>query len=117
VDIVLDYLWGSSAESILTAAAGTGHADRPLRFIQVGTASAPTLTLPGDLLHSSAIEIRGSGVGSVEPTAITGILDRLMNAAPSAGFRVATRAFPLTRIGEAWSIETGTPRVVVTMNQ
>ncbi|QUQ63003.1 quinone oxidoreductase family protein [Kutzneria sp. CA-103260] len=116
VDIVLDYLWGGSAESIL-AAAGAGRADRPMRFIQIGTASARTITVPGDLLHSSAIEIMGSGVGSVHPTAIMGILGRLMNAAPAAGFHVATRAFSLTEVGDAWSVEARTPRVVVTMNR
>jgi hypothetical protein len=73
--------------------------------------------LPGNLLHSAAIDIRGSGIGSVKPAAIADILDRLMNAAPSAGFRVATRVFPLSHIGEAWSIAAGTPRIVVTTNQ
>ncbi|HEY0260821.1 MAG TPA: zinc-binding alcohol dehydrogenase family protein, partial [Lacisediminihabitans sp.] len=67
VDIVLDYLWGPSAEAILTAASNTGRGDRVLRFIQIGTTSAPTISLPGALLHSSAIEITGSGTGSVDP--------------------------------------------------
>lgn len=116
VDVVLDYLWGPSAERILAAAAARGG-DHPVRFIQIGTTSAPTITLPGAPLHSAAIEIKGSGVGSVHPNAIARILHDLMNAAPSAGLQVATRPIPLTDVEAAWSIETGTPRIVFTVTQ
>jgi NADPH:quinone reductase-like Zn-dependent oxidoreductase len=114
VDVVLDYLWGPSAEAILTAAANAGRGDHPLRFIQIGTASAATIALPGALLHSSAIEIKGSGTGAVSPKAIGGILAKLMDAASSANFQVATRAFPLAHVEEAWAMEAGTPRIVLT---
>ncbi len=114
VDVVLDYLWGPSAEAMLTAAANAGLRDRTLRFVQIGTASAPTVSLAGTLLHSSAIEITGSGTGSVDPKTIGGILARLMNAAPAARFRVATRPVPLENVEEAWMIGAGTPRIVLT---
>jgi NADPH:quinone reductase-like Zn-dependent oxidoreductase len=115
VDVVLDYLWGASAERILAAAAAVGGGDRPVRFIQIGTTSAPTITLPGAPLHSSAIEIKGSGVGSVHPSTIAQILRDLVRAAPGAGFRVATRPVPLTDVEAAWSIESATPRIVFTV--
>jgi NADPH:quinone reductase-like Zn-dependent oxidoreductase len=117
VDVVLDYLWGPSAEAILAVASATSDGGRPVRFIQVGTTSAPTITLPGAPLHSSAIEIKGSGIGSVQPTAISQILRGLLNAAPAAGFQVATRPLPLTDVETAWTTETASPRIVFTVTQ
>ena len=117
VDIVLDYLWGPSAEEIIAAATSVAPSDQSIRFIQIGTASAPTITLPGSPLHSSRIELAGSGIGSVSPAAISEILTKLLNAARAARFTLETRAFPLDRVGDAWSIQAATPRIVLTMNQ
>lgn len=116
VDVVIDYLWGPSAEEILAAAASAKGA-RPLRFIQVGTTSAPTITLAGAPLHSAAVEIKGSGIGSVSPAAIAQILRDLIDAAPRAGFRVVTKPMPLTDVESAWAVETATPRIVFTVVQ
>src|SRR6202522_3978292 len=48
VQVVLDYLWGSSAEAILQAAAGHGSAagEPRIRFVQIGSISGNTITLP-----------------------------------------------------------------------
>jgi NADPH:quinone reductase-like Zn-dependent oxidoreductase len=114
VDIVIDYLWGASAEKILAAAATSGNR-HPTRFVQVGTASAPTITLAGAPLHSSPIEIKGSGVGSVHPAAIARILRDLLEAAPEAGFHVPTRIIPLADVENAWTIRAASPRIVFTV--
>jgi NADPH:quinone reductase-like Zn-dependent oxidoreductase len=116
VDIVLDYLWGPSAERLLAAAAKEGKGTVPLRFIQIGTASAPTITLPGTWLRSSATQIMGSGIGSVALEDITRVISKLIEAASTAGFQIATKATPLSRIGEVWSMESVTPRIVFTMS-
>jgi NADPH:quinone reductase-like Zn-dependent oxidoreductase len=114
VDIVLDYLWGPSAEQIMTAAS-TQRAMTPVRFVQVGTASAPNITLPGTMLRSSAIQIMGSGIGSVAFEDIMAIISKLMHVAPVVGLKITTKALPLYRIGEMWSMESNTPRIIFTM--
>ena len=55
VDVVIDYLWGPSAERLLTAAAKAGKDAVPIRFVQVGAVSGPQhrasergVTLVGD---------------------------------------------------------------------
>jgi len=53
----------------------------------------------------------------VSPAAISEILTKLLNAARAARFTLETRAFPLDRVGDAWSIQAATPRIVLTMNQ
>ena len=42
VDVVVDYLWGKSAERLLIAAAKAGKA-APLRFVQIGSVSGETI--------------------------------------------------------------------------
>lgn len=51
VDVVIDYLWGRSAERILTAAARAGATPAPIRFVQVGSISGPEISLPDAVLR------------------------------------------------------------------
>ena len=71
VDVVLDYLWGESAESLVIAESRAGT-DKSIRFIQIGTASGANITLSGAILRSTAIELKGSGLGSVSVNRIVG---------------------------------------------
>ncbi len=115
IDVVLDYLWGASAEQILVAASAAKRM-MPIRFVQIGTTSAPNITLPGATLRSSTIQIMGSGIGSIPLEEINLILYKLMHATSVAGFKIETRELPLSGIAEAWSTENATPRIVLTMN-
>jgi NADPH:quinone reductase-like Zn-dependent oxidoreductase len=113
VDVVLDYLWGMSAEALLVAGARAGQDGVPIRFVQIGSISADTINLPSAALRSSAIQLMGSGIGSIPlPTllrAIKGVLD----AAPSAGFTVSTTPVPLADVNRVWSDEATRSRVVL----
>jgi NADPH:quinone reductase-like Zn-dependent oxidoreductase len=115
VDIVLDYLWGSSAERILAAASAAKEKD-PIRFVQIGTASAPSIALPGTVLRSSTVQIIGSGFGSASLEEIMVIMAKLMQATAVVNFKIATTMLPLCRVEEAWSMGNGPPRVVLAMN-
>ncbi len=115
IDVVLDYLWGPSALQII-AAASAGEATTPVRFVQLGLAGGATVTLPGGLLRSSAIEIMGSGIGSVAADEIFTIIGKLMSAAPTARFELATTPLPLNRIEEAWAAAANAPRIVLTLD-
>ena len=114
IDIVLDYLWGASAEQIL-AAASAGKGTKPIRFVQIGTTSAPDIRLPGAVLRSSGIQLMGSGIGNIAFEEIILIISRLMQAASEIGFAIATREFPMSRIEEAWYTDGATPRIVLTI--
>lgn len=52
VDVVIDYLWGTSAERLLTAGAKAGAEAVTIRFVQVGAVSGPDITLPSAVLRS-----------------------------------------------------------------
>jgi NADPH:quinone reductase-like Zn-dependent oxidoreductase len=115
VDVVLDYLWGPSARHLLIAAAKAGRDQTPMRFIHIGAISGAEISLPGAALRSSAIQLMGSGLGSVPMDRLLAAVRALLAAAIPAGLRIATRAVPLAAVHENWADRGVTPRVVFTM--
>jgi len=104
INIVLDYLWGPTAEAILIAATGHGKAEAAprIRFINIGSLAGPTLSLPSAALRSSGLELLGTGLGSVSHQGLIRCIAGLLHAAPTAGFRIATESIPLTQVESAW---------------
>ena len=115
VDVVLDYLWGPSASLLLTAAAKAAKDAVPLRFVQIGSISAPTIALPSAVLRSSAIELMGSGIGSVPMPRIFAAIAQLFHATVPQGFRIATHAVPLSAVESSWAAPEGRARTVFVM--
>ena len=107
VDVVLDYLWGTSAERLLIAAAKAGEETVPIRFVQIGSVSARNISLPSAVLRATALQLLGSGTGSVPPARIIHAIGQLLQAAVPAGLRIATRPVPLAQTAEAWAGEGG----------
>jgi NADPH:quinone reductase-like Zn-dependent oxidoreductase len=116
VDVVVDYLWGRSAELLLAAGAKAGADAVPIRFIQIGSASGADITLPSAALRSSAIELMGSGIGSVSLEHLVRSVAGVLQAAVPGGFKVATRAVPLPEVESVWSSDDGTRRTVLTLD-
>jgi NADPH:quinone reductase-like Zn-dependent oxidoreductase len=115
VDVVLDYLWGPSAEKILIAGAKAGKGAVPIRFVQIGSASARNLTLPGAVLRSSAIQLMGSGLGSVALERLVAAIAGVLGAAGPGRFKIATRAVPLAQVESAWPMSSEGARTVFTV--
>ncbi|MDX3884635.1 MAG: zinc-binding alcohol dehydrogenase family protein [Sphingomonas sp.] len=113
VDVVVDYLWGISAERLLIAAARVAKEGVPLRFVQVGTASGADITLPGAILRSSAIELMGSGIGSVSLDGLLASIAGVFDAALPAGLTLPTDPVPLSGVEAAWPRDDGR-RIVFT---
>ncbi len=112
VDVVLDYLWGPSMERLLIAAAKAGADGVPIRFIQIGAASAYSISLPSPVLRSSAIQLMGSGIGSVSFNRLLKAIEGVLQATVQAGFEIATTTVPLSEVTVAWSTETSQARTV-----
>jgi NADPH:quinone reductase-like Zn-dependent oxidoreductase len=112
VDIVLDYLWGPNAERILIAAAKAGKEGVPMRFVHIGSMSAPNITLPGAALRAAAITLMGSGIGSVRTEGIVRSIGELMQATVPGSFKIATKVFPLSEVERVWGSADTMPRVV-----
>ncbi len=112
VDVVLDYLWGRSAELLLTGAAKAGPRSPEIRFVQIGAAAGGQIALRADILRSTPIEVMGSGLGSVPGPRFLAAIGAVFAAAKPAGLRVATRTVPLARVEQAWSEAEDARRVV-----
>jgi NADPH:quinone reductase-like Zn-dependent oxidoreductase len=112
IDVVLDYLWGQSAERIIIAGAKAGKDAVPIRFVHIGAVSGTNLTLPSSALRSSAITLMGSGIGSIPLGSLVKAIDELMQAAVPGGFEIATKTFPLSEVEQVWAVAEGTPRSV-----
>jgi NADPH:quinone reductase-like Zn-dependent oxidoreductase len=115
VDVVLDYLWGESAERILAAAQGHGspEGEHRIRYVQIGSISGGTISLHGQTLRSSGVELMGSGLGSLSAAAIVEALTVMFQAANSTAFKIETEAVPLTEVESAWDRPTPTGRRIV----
>ncbi len=115
IDVVLDYLWGGSAKSIINAVANTIE-DRAMRFVQVGSAGGEaTIDLPAAALRSSAITLMGSGIGSVSRKGLVQSIRSVFEAVSPAGLTVATKVVPLGQVEGVWETASGQPRVVFTV--
>jgi NADPH:quinone reductase-like Zn-dependent oxidoreductase len=117
VDVVLDYLWGKSAEILIVAAAKAGKDAVPIRFVQIGAASGSDITLPGAALRSSALVLMGSGIGSIPPEGLIGAISGVLQAVVRGKLKIKTEAVPLANVEETWNKDRGNPRVVFVVRQ
>jgi NADPH:quinone reductase-like Zn-dependent oxidoreductase len=118
VTVVLDFLWGDSAERLLKAIArpGNGPVAPRIRFVQIGAVSGPSLSLDAATLRSSGVELLGSGLRSVALSQLVGRIGEMLRAAKSANFTVDTVTRPIERVETAWNENTAGSRLVFTVS-
>jgi NADPH:quinone reductase-like Zn-dependent oxidoreductase len=112
VDVVVDYLWGPSAERILSARAKAGNNSVPFRFVQIGAISAPDIRLPSSVLRSTAMQLMGSGLGRIPIDRYISAIDELLKATVKGSLEIATHAVPLAEVEQAWSADSSKSRTV-----
>ena len=114
VSVILDYLWGPSAEALI-AAIGKAHAPAPLRFVQIGSMAGNTIPLPAFALRSSALELMGSGLGSVSDLELVRSIGEAFAVAETARFSVETEVVKMSEGEQAWTRGFGRKRLVFTI--
>jgi NADPH:quinone reductase-like Zn-dependent oxidoreductase len=115
IDVIIDYLWGESARTIIAAVAKGVEDAKPVRFVHVGGASGEeSINLPGAGLRSSAIVLMGSGFKSVRSSALLAAIKSIFEATIPARLQISTKSIPLSQIEEYWSAP-AKPRVVCTV--
>ena len=115
-DIVLDFLWGTPAESAFAALGRRGlEADRAdIAYVQIGAVAGSQAAVPAALLRSRKLRITGSGSGSASISDIIAEIPRYVQLISDGAVEVPVRTFPLSMVSEAWeAAERGRPRVVV----
>jgi len=115
IDVILDYLWGESAKTIIVAVAKAVEDAATVRFVHVGGASGEeNIELPGAALRSSAIQLMGSGIKSVPYAKLLDAIRNVFDVVVPAKLQIATKTVPLSAIEESWDAP-GKPRVVFTI--
>ena len=114
VDVVLDYLWGKPAESLLEAISQKGLHTTParLRFIQIGSSAGGTISLPAATLRSSKLELLGSGFGSASMDQIRQSLAEFFQTAAKTPFHFEVKTAPLRDVEALWTISERAGRLV-----
>jgi NADPH:quinone reductase-like Zn-dependent oxidoreductase len=115
IDVVLDYLWGASAERIIAAIArnDSGSVAPRVRFVQIGSISGADIRLPGSALRSSGLEILGSGLRSVSNATLLESIGEMLRWARVAGLSIDIATAPFSDVGKAWRHDWGAKRLVL----
>lgn len=109
-DVVLDFLYGPVALSFLKSLKST----KPVQYVQIGTVVERTIELPGDVLRSKDITIRGTGPGSWRLKDFAEQAPGMVKAIASGEVRPGKfREVKMADIEAVWT-QTGGDRMVIT---
>jgi NADPH:quinone reductase-like Zn-dependent oxidoreductase len=113
-DVILDYLWGAPAESVLTAITwGRRMSGTPrIRYIQIGNMAGPTINLPAATLRSSGLELLGSGFGSASLDQIRQALTDFFAHIVTNPLQFALKTAPLSEVATLWNSDDPGVRLV-----
>jgi NADPH:quinone reductase-like Zn-dependent oxidoreductase len=105
VDVVLDYLWGHPAESLLEAISQRGlrKAAARVRYLQIGSSAGGTISLPAAALRSSGLELLGSGFGSASLDQIRVAVAEFFKVAATEPFEFSAKTAPLSEVEGLWN--------------
>lgn len=115
-DIVLDFLWGTAAESAFVAlethALDEDRAD--IAYVQIGATAGSHASVPAAVLRSRKLRISGSGAGSASIADIFAQIPGYIELIANGAINVPVQVFPLERVNEGWNAAArGRPRVVI----
>ncbi|SHF45019.1 NADPH:quinone reductase [Salegentibacter echinorum] len=123
IDLVIDYLWGNPIELILTALKGGGldNTTHKTRVVSVGTMAGETINLASGILKSSALEILGSGFGSLSEKELEEysqtILPKMFQLAAEGKLTMKLEEGNIENIEKLWDSKIGSgKRLVVSIN-
>jgi NADPH:quinone reductase-like Zn-dependent oxidoreductase len=97
VDVILDYLYGPVAQHVLS----TVNFTRSVQYVHIGGLAGTEMMLPGHILRSKDITIRGAGPGSWSREAMRPEIPKILNAFKTFK-RQEVKVVPLSEIEEHW---------------
>jgi NADPH:quinone reductase-like Zn-dependent oxidoreductase len=109
VNIIIDYLWGHPIELIISALKGVGmnSITSRVRIVTVGSVAGENIQLNSAILRSSAIEILGSGIGSISQQEmqiyLKEVLPEMFQLAAEGKLQLDCVTTDLKNIEEAWN--------------
>lgn len=120
IDIIIDYLWGRSAELILSCIKGNGSFTNKISYVSVGSMMSDTIQLSAAIMRSVDLQLSGSGLGSWSRQELgqllKNIIPEMFQLAATGKLKVKTTAVKMDNIAALWDVAvTGGQRLVVTI--
>jgi len=109
IDVVIDYLWGHTAELILASLKGKGSFTHKTKFVSVGAVTGDLIQLSAANLRSVDLQLTGSGLGSWSKDQVrklfTEILPEMFQLAADGALIIETVEVKLKDIAELWNLD------------
>jgi NADPH:quinone reductase-like Zn-dependent oxidoreductase len=120
VDVIVDYLWGHTAEMILASLMGKGSFTHKTRFVSAGSMTGDLIRLSAANLRSVDLQLTGSGLGSWSKDQVrklfSEILPEMFQLAADGKLSVNTVEVKLADIADLWNLDVPDgKRLVVTI--
>lgn len=120
VDIIIDYLWGETVETLLSALpkGGIGKFPHPVKIVTVGEMSGAKISLTSGQLRSADLTILGSGFGSLSEENLAEfnkeIMPEMFKLLAENKLDIEVETYPLIQISEVWNkkLESGKRLVI-----
>lgn len=105
IDVVVDFLWGPPAEATIEAVTRRGltQAAKRVRYVQVGESAGATITMPAGVLRGSALELTGTGAGTVPISGLFAAIPKVLALVAGGVLTVEVDRVPLADVEKAWS--------------
>lgn len=120
VDVIIDYLWGHTAEMLLASLMGKGSFTHKTRFVSVGSMTGDLIQLSAANLRSVDLQLTGSGLGCWSKAQVrqlfAEILPEMFQLAADGKLKVETIEVKLEDIAQLWDLQVPDgQRLVVTI--
>ncbi|MCE7065121.1 zinc-binding alcohol dehydrogenase family protein [Dyadobacter sp. CY326] len=106
ISIVIDYLWGHTAELIFSVLKGKEMFTNPISYISVGSMAGDTIQMSSAVLRSVDLKLMGSGIGSWPQEHMrrifTEILPEALQLAADGKLKLETVTGKLADIADLW---------------
>ncbi|HLA58545.1 MAG TPA: zinc-binding alcohol dehydrogenase family protein [Puia sp.] len=108
IDIIIDYLWGHTAELILASLKGNGSFTHKTIFVSVGAMTGDLIQLSAANVRSVDLQLTGSGLGSWSKAQVkklfTEILPEMFQLAADGSLVVETVEVKLKDLDKLWNM-------------
>jgi NADPH:quinone reductase-like Zn-dependent oxidoreductase len=119
IDVIIDYLWGHTAELILACLMGDGSFTNRIRYVSVGAMTGELIQLSAANLRSVNLQLSGSGLGAWSKQQVgllfSEILPEMFQLAADGKLLVETITVKLPDITELWDLDVPGGRRLVVM--
>jgi NADPH:quinone reductase-like Zn-dependent oxidoreductase len=119
IDIVIDYLWGHTAELILSSLKGKGSFTHRTRFVSIGAVTGDKIQLSAEVLRSVDLQLSGSGLGSWTKDEMqklfSEIIPEMFQLAANNKLKVETANVNLYDVEKLWDMQVPDGKRIVVM--